>query len=606
MKKLLLTLLGLVAIVGVVISPAEAAVDVSSSVATGVPSTALVPNGARSMVRTATGDLWCVYSRLAGGVIQVFGAYSTDGGDTWVEEQISFGADHQRSCAVAADSAGNVHVVWQGKGWGNNPNYYNIQYRVRTTSWQPREAVTDVAGNQANPAIAVDGQDNVHVVWQGQGWGANPAIYNIQYRQKTNAWQSQEAVTDKAQHQRSPSVAVDAAGNVHVVWSGIGWGFNPTIDNIQYRKRAASWQAVEQVSDKTDFQWGPCVAVDPAGNVHVAWYGDGWAPYGGRHQILYRQRGSSSWQACEALTEINIDQNNPSIALDQDGSVYVAWYGKGWGSYPESYSVQYRRRTDCWQAQQAVADGSYDACWPSLVCAVHPAEAGIPASGFALVWVEQVASGYEVKLHRSADLSWEGGVVPSSYALNIEVSGSGTTSPAPGTWAYREGTEVTLSASPAAGWSFDHWSGDVSGTANPTTVTMDADRSVTAQFVQATCSLEAAVDPVGSGSVAADPAEGIYPWGTQVTLTAVPAKGYVFAYWSGDASGTANPTTVTMDADKSVTAHFAPDGTPSGTRLLLIQLEDGSELWPEGTVVTVTCNPDCATGVIVATVELAE
>src|SRR5205814_4994476 len=48
--------------------------------------------------------------------------------------------------------------------------------------------------------------------------------------------------------------------------------------------------------------------------------------------------------------------------------------------------------------------------------------------------------------------------------------------------------------------------------------------------------------------------------GSQVTLTAVPATNYGFTGWSGDASGTSNPLTVTMDAAKNITANFATYG----------------------------------------------
>ena len=41
-----------------------------------------------------------------------------------------------------------------------------------------------------------------------------------------------------------------------------------------------------------------------------------------------------------------------------------------------------------------------------------------------------------------------------------------------------------------------------------------------------------------------------------MALTAVPAPGYSFDRWSGDASGTDNPTTITIDSNKSVVAHF--------------------------------------------------
>jgi uncharacterized repeat protein (TIGR02543 family) len=44
-----------------------------------------------------------------------------------------------------------------------------------------------------------------------------------------------------------------------------------------------------------------------------------------------------------------------------------------------------------------------------------------------------------------------------------------------------------------------------------------------------------------------------------VTLTAVPYSGYLFTGWTGDASGSSNPLSLTMDANKSVQANFVPD-----------------------------------------------
>ncbi len=47
-----------------------------------------------------------------------------------------------------------------------------------------------------------------------------------------------------------------------------------------------------------------------------------------------------------------------------------------------------------------------------------------------------------------------------------------------------------------------------------------------------------------------------YAPGTSVTLTAVPAAGWVFKGWSGGASGTNTSTTIVMDGDKNVHARF--------------------------------------------------
>ena len=77
-------------------------------------------------------------------------------------------------------------------------------------------------------------------------------------------------------------------------------------------------------------------------------------------------------------------------------------------------------------------------------------------------------------------------------------------------------------------------------------------------------SLNVSLDPPEGGSVTLDPPGGTYPEGTAVTVTAVPAENYGFAGWSGDASGTSSTITVTMDSDKSVTAHFSKVEGPSG------------------------------------------
>ncbi|MFP4365515.1 MAG: InlB B-repeat-containing protein [Bacteroidales bacterium] len=47
-----------------------------------------------------------------------------------------------------------------------------------------------------------------------------------------------------------------------------------------------------------------------------------------------------------------------------------------------------------------------------------------------------------------------------------------------------EGEQVTLEAVPATGWEFSHWEGDVTGSDNPLTITMDADTDVIAVFVE--------------------------------------------------------------------------------------------------------------------------
>ena len=67
-----------------------------------------------------------------------------------------------------------------------------------------------------------------------------------------------------------------------------------------------------------------------------------------------------------------------------------------------------------------------------------------------------------------------------TLTININPSGAGSISPSGGE--YESGVQVTLTASPASGYTFDHWSGGASGTTSTITITMDSDKSLTANF----------------------------------------------------------------------------------------------------------------------------
>ena len=143
------------------------------------------------------------------------------------------------------------------------------------------------------------------------------------------------------------------------------------------------------------------------------------------------------------------------------------------------------------------------------------------------------------------------------YELSVSTSGNGAVSRSPDQAAYLSGTTIVLSAEPAAGWSFTNWSGDVISSENPLTITMDSARQVTASFNQDL--YELAVSTAGNGTVERFPDQAAYPSGAVVELTAEPSAGWSFNTWSGDAVGTTNPISITVDSAKQVTAEFSQD-----------------------------------------------
>lgn len=75
-------------------------------------------------------------------------------------------------------------------------------------------------------------------------------------------------------------------------------------------------------------------------------------------------------------------------------------------------------------------------------------------------------------------------IPPTEYAVTISVIGQGTTEPVPGAYTVPENSDFVITATPATGWRFDHWEGDISGNTNPVTFTVDENLTVLAVFTE--------------------------------------------------------------------------------------------------------------------------
>ncbi|MFN2396930.1 MAG: malectin domain-containing carbohydrate-binding protein, partial [Bacteroidales bacterium] len=174
------------------------------------------------------------------------------------------------------------------------------------------------------------------------------------------------------------------------------------------------------------------------------------------------------------------------------------------------------------------------------------------------------------------------------------VNGSISVTPGKGIYGYTEGTVVSLTASPDAGYYFTGWAGDLEGVDKAAaTILMDADKNVIANFEKKqfyTLSTSAA-----NGSIALNPAGGYYEEGTLVNVTAIPNSGYTFSGWQGDLSGIENPVTIVMDTDKNILAKFS---NPNALKLTIIavngsvQATPNLDSYPKGASVILVATPD--------------
>lgn len=157
----------------------------------------------------------------------------------------------------------------------------------------------------------------------------------------------------------------------------------------------------------------------------------------------------------------------------------------------------------------------------------------------------------------SANRSLIANFLLNTYTLTVNAV-NGTVAKTPDLARYNHGSSVVLTATPATGYVFSSWSGDATGTTNPLTVSMNGNKNITANFTAIPANTYTLTVNAVNGSVAKVADQAIYSSGSTVVLTATAAAGYSFSSWSGDATGSVNPLTVTMNANKNITANFTP------------------------------------------------
>ena len=143
------------------------------------------------------------------------------------------------------------------------------------------------------------------------------------------------------------------------------------------------------------------------------------------------------------------------------------------------------------------------------------------------------------------------------FVLDIIVNPpeGGSVFPSDGT--FKNGTTVTLNATPNNEYVFTGWSGDAIGNNTSVQVTVDDNKSVVANFRLVQYELTTSVN--GQGSITEtiiNTGKTDYDSGTKVRLEAVPAQGYYFKEWSGDLQGDTNPADLIINSVKNVTATF--------------------------------------------------
>ncbi len=248
---------------------------------------------------------------------------SSDGINWSTEIRVTDSNDNQINPALVVGSSNNACIVWEDDRNGNKDIYVATSSNGFVT--KTISQITLENSNQVEPAIAVDSDNTVYVVWTDTRNNKND-IYGA--ASNNGPW-TNIPIVNTEDSQSSPAIATEDVGSIlHIVWVDD----RPGDDDIYYAKTGSGLPGSPLIGssiidDTTGAdQLRPAIAVSGStGNnlkVFVSWEDERNTDY----DLYFTELGSGSGTNVFVDDDgTNTGQAEPAINLDKDGYPYLVW-----------------------------------------------------------------------------------------------------------------------------------------------------------------------------------------------------------------------------------------------------------------------------------------
>jgi uncharacterized repeat protein (TIGR02543 family) len=152
----------------------------------------------------------------------------------------------------------------------------------------------------------------------------------------------------------------------------------------------------------------------------------------------------------------------------------------------------------------------------------------------------------------TSDMAITANFATTQYTVAVSSTAGGSTDK-DGNNTVNHGDTLVINPTPNAGSSFTGWTGSASGSVDPLTVTVTSNMAITANF---TNQYTVTVSSTAGGSTDKDGSHTVNH-GDTLVINPTPNAGYHLTGWTGDASGSSDPLTVTVTSSRTITANFA-------------------------------------------------
>ncbi|MCX5990946.1 MAG: hypothetical protein NTZ04_01225 [Chloroflexi bacterium] len=313
-------------------------------------------------------------------------------GTVWsIPQNISNNHGNSQVPSIAVDGQENLYVVWKDDTTGSSGLLCSTR-SVSDADWSAPQSIPGTSAAPGDPRIAVDHQGSLHVVWEDSIGGESAIFWAL--RSSDGSWSAPQKITGSSDNSSAPDIAVDAQGNPQVVWKE-----ELTRGNAGIKYAARSGQAdwlTQNISNNQGGSDSPSIAIDGEGNLHVVWQDSSLQITGGYLDILYAAKPSDGgWSAPVNISNSQRPSAHPRIAVDGENNPHVVWEDT-YDEYATDIRPQYNTRSGgSWLAQpENILPSSTEGI---MFC--HPDIALDPAGKPQVVWYDntrQTTDGYPI------------------------------------------------------------------------------------------------------------------------------------------------------------------------------------------------------------------
>jgi hypothetical protein len=279
----------------------------------------------------------------------------------WTEPfNISNNSSQSRSPSLAVDSQGTTYVAWHDFGPGKFSIFYS--QRPKGGTWSDPYNVTSNREASTNPALAVDNQGTLHLVWQEDTLEDTDVYYTDIYyasRNQDGTWSEPVNISKTHGDSYGASIAVDSQDDVHVVW----YDDTPGKEDIFYvtKPKGGEWSEPVNISNNPENSESPVLVVDSQDTVHLAWCDFS----SGNWEILYASKPKGgSWSEPFDISRNISNSGVPALAVDQADNLYLAWNDDSPGNFDIFYVTKPKDGT--WGKRVNVSQTSGNSGDPSI------------------------------------------------------------------------------------------------------------------------------------------------------------------------------------------------------------------------------------------------